>query len=109
MIRLSLYIALALMLSACSRSVTPYKKVVGFIGEGCNDSVLVVIPSDGNGKKLLFNITDKTTYTKEHMLDHIRTEIVDSLIHYRGHYDNIGKFRRIEAYFSELSLKAGKV
>lgn len=69
MIRLSLYIALALMLSACSRSVTPYKKVVGFIGEGCNDSVLVVIPSDGNGKKLLFNITDKTTYTKEHIIE----------------------------------------
>ena len=50
-----------------------------------------------------------STDTKERMLDHIRTEIVDSLIHYRGHYDNIGKFRRIEAYFSELSLKEGKV
>ena len=46
---------------------------------------------------------------KNNMLDQIRTEVINSLIHYRAFYDNIGSFKRIEAYFSELSLKAGKV
>ena len=46
---------------------------------------------------------------QNNLLDQIRTDIVNSLIHYRGHFDNIGKFRRVEAYFSELSIKAGRV
>jgi hypothetical protein len=46
---------------------------------------------------------------KNNMLDQIRSEVINSLIHYRAFYDNIGSFKRIEAYFSELSFKAGKV
>ena len=46
---------------------------------------------------------------KNSMLDQIKTEIINSLVHYQAFYANSGKYKRVEAYFSELSLKEGKV
>lgn len=62
------YILLLLLVAACS-SPSPYKRLVGYIASGSNDSLLIVKPKDDATKELFFAINQKTVVNKEELIE----------------------------------------
>lgn len=67
-IRLTTYIFLFLALLACTSPV-PYRRAVGYVEEGGNDSLLIVRINDEVGKSLFFNLNDKTQVNRENLIE----------------------------------------
>lgn len=66
-LQLSLYILLLTLIYGCSTPV-PYTRTIGYIEEGGNDSLLIVRENGKHGKRLFFNLTDKTHVERENLI-----------------------------------------
>ena len=67
-IRLTTYIILLVSLLACSSPI-PYCRVVGYVDEGGNDSLLIVRTVSEEHKTLFFNLSDKTIVDRENLIE----------------------------------------
>ena len=67
-IRLTTYIFLLVSLLACSSPI-PYCRVVGYVDEGGNDSLLIVRTVSEEHKTLFFNLSDKTLVDRENLIE----------------------------------------
>lgn len=67
-LRLLPYLGVLTLVIGCN-SPTPYKRLVGFVDAGSNDSLLIVKPKDDLSKELFFRIDESTKVNRAELIE----------------------------------------